>query len=83
MPDPSYIIETSGAQAGLEFHLSTAFYPPLPIHVKRAFIEVFTEYWNYDIDIENLPDELLERAGYKGGLDQYNFCQFLNPEDLN
>jgi hypothetical protein len=82
MPDPSYVIETSGRKAGLKFHLDTAFYPPLPDFVKRAMIETFEEYWLNLIPIGNLDWELKERAGYTGGVGNYNFYMFLNEEDF-
>jgi len=83
MPDPSYVIETGGREAGLLFHLETAFYPPLPGFVKDGFVEVFTEYWNGEIPIENLDYALETRAWYCGGAGKYNFHLFLNEEDLN
>ncbi len=82
MPDPSYVIETEGKASGLNFHLTTAFYPPLPDFVKQAFVEVFTEYWNYEIEIEDLDQQLADRAYYTGGVGSYNFWQFLNEDDL-
>ena len=82
MPDPSYVIETEGRQQGLDFHLSTAFYPPLPDYVKEAFIRVFVDYWEGDIDVTDLNDQLADRAYYTGGIEQYNFWQFLKEEDL-
>ena len=83
MPDPSYVIETNGRKAGLQFHLDTAFYPPLPGYVKEAFVEVFQDYWNGDIDAADLDEQLAERAYYTGGVGNYNFWQFLNEEDLH
>ena len=83
MPDPSYVIETHGRQEGLAFHLSTAFYPPLPDEIKEAFIRVFVDYWSGDIDLGSLDQELADKAGYTGGVNQYNFWQFLNDEDLD
>jgi len=82
MPDPSYAIEMLGKAQGLSQHLTTAFYPPLPGYVKAAFIEVFSEYWNGDIDVSDLDQQLADRAYYTGGVGSYNFWQFLNPEDL-
>jgi len=83
MPDPSYVIETQGRQAGLEFHLQTAFYPPLPSPVREAFVEVFNEYWDYDLDIDGLQEQLKERAGYVGDISSHNLPQFLNEDDLD
>ena len=84
MPDPSYVVDTQGKAEGLSFHLTTAFYPPLPDFVKKAFTEVFTEYWDGDIDsVAELESALSERAYYTGGVGSYNFWQFLNPKDLN
>ena len=82
MPDPSYVIETAGKQAGLAFHLETAFYPPLPGFVKTAFVAAFKKYWDYEIDIDGLSTELREEAGYIGDLGSYNLPQFFNEEDL-
>ena len=82
MPDPSYVIETGGREAGLAFHLETAFYPPLPGFVKDAFLEAFRGYWSEDYDISELADRLRDDAGYVGDLGSYNFWMFLNEEDL-
>ena len=83
MPDPSYVIENHGREAGLQFHLDSAFYPPLPGYVKAAFIDVFKEYWEGELDASELNDALADRAYYVGGIDKYNFWQFLNEEDLH
>jgi len=83
MPDPSYVIETSGREAGLAFHLDTAFYPPIHPKTKAIMTEVFTEYWNGDLAYEDLDGSLATRAGYVGGVDKYNFYLFLNTEDWN
>lgn len=83
MPDPSYVIETDGREAGLAFHLETAFYPPIHPKTKAIMTEVFKEYWDGDIAIEDLDGSLATRAGYVGGVGQYNFHMFLNDEDLN
>lgn len=83
MPDPSYVIENDGRKAGLEFHLSTAFYPPLPLFVRQAFIASFEQYWDFQIDIDDLAQMLSNEAGYVGSLNDYNFWQFLNEEDLD
>ena len=86
MPDPSYVIETNGRKAGLEFHLNTAFYPPLLYGCKLAILETFEDYWNGklagDDVLSRLDGELAERAGYTGGVSEYNFYLFLNEEDL-
>ena len=83
MTDPGYVIETSGKKVGLEFHLSTAFYPPLPEPVKEAFVSAFEGYWNHEYDTEYLESKLRTDAGYMGDLGSYNFWQFLNEEDLH
>jgi len=83
MPDPSYVIETDGRKAGLEFHLNTAFYPPLRYGTKFAMLETFEDYWNGKITIEEIDRELADRAGYTGGVGKYNFHLFLNDEDLH
>ena len=83
MPDPSYVVETQGRKAGLQFHLNSAFYPPLPMYVKVAFLHAFEEYWDGKLNIYQLSEALEERAGYVGDLGQYNFWQFLNEEDLH
>jgi hypothetical protein len=83
MPDPSYVIETNGRKAGLEFHLNTAFYPPIPYDRKRAMLRTFEDYWAGKIEVEDLDTELADRAGYIGGIGKYNFHMFLNEEDLN
>ena len=82
MPDPSYVLETAGKEAGLAFHLETAFYPPLPGFVKVAFVAAFKKYWEYELDIAELATELREEAGYIGDLNSYNLPMFLNEEDL-
>jgi hypothetical protein len=83
MPDPSYVIETNGRLSGLSFHLDTAFYPPIPVDIKGFMMDVFMEYWEGKIPIEDLDAELAKRAGYIGGVGKYNFYLFLNEEDLN
>lgn len=83
MPDPSYVIETSGRKEGLCFHLNTAFYPPLSYDTKFEMLGTFERYWNGKISIDEIDDELAERAGYTGGVGNYNFHMFLNEEDLN
>ena len=82
MPDPSYVIETNGRKAGLEFHLSTAFYPPLPYDIRLAMLETFKDYWAGRVDVKDLDKELAERAGYIGGVGKFNFYMFLNEEDF-
>ena len=82
MPDPSYVVETQGRAAGLSFHLETAFYPPLPLYTRTQFIKVFERYWGYEIDIDQLSNQLRQDAGYTGSLNDYNFWQFLNEEDF-
>ena len=83
MPDPGYVIQESGPLAGLQFHLSTAFYPPLPKKVQDAFVNAFKGYWEHEYDIEFLESKLRTDAGYMGGIGDYNFWQFLNEEDLH
>lgn len=83
MPDPTYVIETNGKEAGLAFHLATGFYPPLPQPVQEAFINAFQGYWNHEYDIEYLESKLRTDAGYLGTVADYNFHLFLNEEDLH
>lgn len=83
MPDPSYVIEISGKKVGLAFHLETAFYPPIPQQTRVALMDVFTEYWEGDLPLEDLDQALAARAGYMGGVSSYNFHMFLNDEDLH
>lgn len=64
----------------LSIHLSSNFFPPLPAHVKKIFLDAFQLYWNELIDIHELEKEL--SRVYKGTLDQYGFYHFLNEEDL-
>ena len=71
MPDPSYVVQEQGRKAGLEFHLQTAFYPPLPLYVRVAFVNAFESYWNGDVSLEDLPAMLHEDAGYVGELSDY------------
>lgn len=82
MPDPSYVIEMQGRRGGLQFHLDSAFYPPLPMEIKHAFIQAFEDYWDFEIDINELKQRLRDDAGYQGDLGSYNFWQFLNEEDI-
>ena len=82
MPNPEYVIETVGKQAGLAFHLETAFYPLLPDQVRQGFMSVFTEYWNHQLDFKDLNQALSDRAWYTGGWEKYNFHMFINKEDL-
>ena len=83
MPDPSYFNEQLGRKGGLEIHLSTSFYPPLPDHVKEAFVAAFEGYWNGDYDLEYLESKLRTDAGYLGSVGDYNFWQYINEEDLH
>jgi len=83
MPDPGYVIQESGRWSGLQFHLSTAFYPPLPAKVRDLFVEAFQGYWDHDYDMDFLESKLRTDAGYMGSLSDYNFWQFLNEEDLH
>lgn len=71
-----------GRAQSLQFHLSCNFYPPLPEVVKREFIDVFQSYWDGELSVEELPQALEDRAGYVGGLDRYDFWQFLKSEDM-
>lgn len=81
MPDPSYIIEARGKKLALSMHLTHNFYPPIPQEIRCAFMDAFVEYWERDIDCWELEQRLRE-IGYTGGLEKYNFWQFLNDEDL-
>jgi len=67
-------------ESQLRLHLTTNFFPNLPQFVVKTFIDAFKQYWNYDIDIRELEDELA--IVYKGSLSDYGFWNFLNDEDL-
>jgi hypothetical protein len=47
-----------------------------------AFVEVFTEYWNGELEADDLDEALARRAWYTGGIGKYDFWQFLYEEDL-
>jgi len=66
--------------AQLKMHLQSNFYPHLPEFVIKTFINAFIQYWNYDIDIKELENEL--SSVYKGSLSDYGFYNFLNDDDL-
>lgn len=81
MKDLDYVKENLSREQALRFHLSCNFYPPLPESIKQAFVDVFTDYWNDDLPLAELDDTLAKRAGYTGGVHQYDFWQFLNIDD--
>jgi hypothetical protein len=76
-----YTLDNFGRYQSLELHLGANFYPPLPAQVKKVFLDAFSQYWAYLIDIDGLVKEL--GRVYRGGLDQYGFYNFLNEEDLD
>ncbi len=83
MPDPTYVIATSGKKIGLMFHLTTAFYPAISHPVQKAMMDAFILYWDGEIDLEELDLQLINKAGYFGGLERFGFHHFLNTEDIN
>lgn len=82
MKDLSYAQETLSREQALRYHLTTNFFPSIPDFVQDEFVNVFQEYWNGDLDVSELDGTLAERAWYTGGINNYDFWQFLDPEDL-
>lgn len=82
MKDLSHALNHLRQGEALRYHLNVNFYPPIPGEVKDEFVAVFTEYWNGELEAGDLNVALAERTGYVGGIEQYDFWQFLNECDL-
>lgn len=68
-------------RAALVFHLTVNFYPRPPEPVVDAMVGEFNKYWEGNQTHQELEQGLKDNAGYIGGLDKYDFWQFLFPED--
>lgn len=83
MKDTMTLQEYLGRENGLRTHLQCNFYPRLPDFVVDAFVEVFKEHWDGKLPVEALNAALAERAYYTGGIEKYDFWQFINEEELH
>lgn len=69
-----------GKERGFETHMRANFFPPHPEWVIQRFLDAFKKYWEYNINLDGLTEELSDI--YSGDWNSYGFANFLNEEDL-
>ena len=69
-------------QIGLTFHMEVEM-KSLPQENRTALMTVFTKYWNKEIELVELQEQLRVKAGYFAGLENHELWNYLNMEDIH
>lgn len=69
-------------QIGLAFHMEVEM-KSLPQENRKALMAVFTKYWNKEIELVELQEQLREKTNWFANLESHGLHRYLNAEDLH
>lgn len=67
----------------LVVHLDTQYKPPLPLANRQLIMECFIDYWNGELDLFELQEQLREKAGYLPPIEEHRLYMYLDHKEFH